>query len=86
MLDDVSDFNSNDVYIAYPITRLEPFSLYAYYVRAVTLSEGLKYVTSDIQYFMTMPGQPSPVRNLMVKAESDSELVRNLQDNHENFY
>lgn len=74
LVDDVKDFTMNHV-ISYPLTRLEPYTQYAYYVTAYTLSTEKTGSQSDIQYFRTLPGKPQAVTKLKAIPRSSSSIV-----------
>lgn len=38
LVDDVNLFDPSDAYISHPLVRLEPYTQYAYYVKAYTLA------------------------------------------------
>lgn len=63
MLEDINDFVPQDE-IAFPLTNLEPFTQYAFYVKAYTLSTEQNGAQSQIQYIRTQAGQPSSVLNV----------------------
>lgn len=75
LVDDVNDFNSNDTYIAYPLTKLDPYTQYAYYVKAYTLATEKTGAQSEISYFRTMPGVPQAVTKLKAVSKSSSTIV-----------
>ncbi|XP_060876851.1 insulin-like receptor [Metopolophium dirhodum] len=50
------------------ITGLKPYTQYAYYVKTYTMASESNGAQSDINYFRTMPGTPSPPQNLRVKS------------------
>ncbi|XP_035790294.1 insulin-like receptor [Anopheles albimanus] len=57
------------------LTRLTPYTQYAYYVTTYTLSSENKGGQSDITYFRTAPGQPRMVRSLTVNVDMDTNRV-----------
>lgn len=71
MLEDINDFVPRDM-IAFPLTNLEPFTQYAFYVKAYTLSTEQNGAQSDIQYIRTQAGQPSAVLNVEVVVKNSS--------------
>ncbi|XP_052873099.1 insulin-like receptor [Anopheles cruzii] len=58
------------------LTRLQPYTQYAYYVKTYTLSSENMGGQTDITYFTTAPGQPRMVRNLQVVAEKSSVSIK----------
>lgn len=75
LVDDVNDFNSNDSFIAYPLTKLEPYTQYAYYVKAYTLATEKTGAQSKINYFRTLPGIPQAITKLKASSKSSSSIV-----------
>jgi insulin receptor len=75
LVDDVNDFNSKDPNIAYPLTKLEPYTQYAYYVKAYTLATEKTGAQSDINYFRTLPGVPQAITKLKAVSKSSSTIV-----------
>lgn len=75
LVDDVNDFTSNDS-ISFPLTRLEPYTQYAYYVKAYTLATERTGAQSEIKYFRTLPGTPQVVVKLKAVSKSSSTIVR----------
>lgn len=74
LVDDVNDFTFNET-ISYPLTKLEPYTQYAYYVKAYTLSTEKTGAQSQIAYFRTLPGQPHAVSKFKSTAKSSSAIV-----------
>lgn len=74
LVDDVNDFVTTD-FIAFPLTNLEPFQQYAFYVKAYTIAREKTGAQSDIQYFTTLPGMPLAVTNLEANAKNSSSIV-----------
>jgi insulin receptor len=74
-VDDVNDFNANDSFIAYPLTRLEPYTQYAYYVKAYTLATERTGAQSEINYFRTLPGLPQAITKFKADSKSSSTIV-----------
>lgn len=62
-VEDVNDF-SHSQKISQPLTKLEPFTQYAYYVKAYTLATERTGAQSEIKYFTTKPDMPDLVRKL----------------------
>lgn len=62
-VEDVNTFSSTDQ-INQPLTKLEPYTQYAYYVKAYTLATEQKGAQSEIQYFTTKPDQPTRVKKV----------------------
>lgn len=74
LVDDVKDFLPN-ADITYPLTKLEPYTQYAYYITAYTLSTEKTGAQSDISYFRTLPGKPHAVTKLKATPKSSSAIV-----------
>lgn len=77
LVDDVNDFTTLDA-ISFPLTKLEPYTQYAYYVKAYTLATERTGAQSNIQYFRTLPGQPQAITKLKASPKSSSSVVRKL--------
>lgn len=73
-VDDVTDFVPNSR-VSYPLTRLEPYTQYAFYVKTYTISTEKRGAQSHIGYFQTAPGRPEKVKKYKVVANSSSEIV-----------
>lgn len=76
-VEDVNTFNSNDQ-INQPLTNLEPYTQYAYYVKAYTLATEQKGAQSDIKYFTTKPDQPTRVKKAKATPTGPDKIVRFL--------
>ena len=74
MVDDVNDFVVTDA-ISFPLTNLEPYTQYAFYVRAYTLSTENVGAQSEIQYLTTKPGKPQAVVSLDANPKTSSTIV-----------
>lgn len=74
LVDDVNDFTSSDT-ISFPLTKLEPWTKYAFYIKAYTLSTEQSGAQSKIQYFRTLPGQPQAPIKLKATPKSSSSVV-----------
>lgn len=74
LVDDVNDFDKTDS-ISFPLTKLEPYTQYAYYVKAYTVATEKTGAQSDISYFRTLPGQPTVVSKLKAIPKSSSTVV-----------
>ena len=72
---DVTDFQPNSR-VSIPLSRLEPYTQYAYYVKTYTISTEKRGAQSAIGYFQTSPGKPEKVRKFKAVANSSSEIVR----------
>nr|UTM63729.1 Insulin-like receptor [Riptortus pedestris] len=59
------------------LTRLTPFTQYAFYVKTYTIASEKSGAQSPIQYFRTDPDTPSEPRALRAYSNSSSELVIN---------
>uniref|UniRef100_A0A1B6DYS9 Tyrosine-protein kinase receptor n=1 Tax=Clastoptera arizonana TaxID=38151 RepID=A0A1B6DYS9_9HEMI len=78
-VDDVSAPTSNDTSpttpeLVYILTRLDPYTQYAFYVRTYTIATEKIGAQSKIQYFMTHPDIPSAPLALKASSISSSEL------------
>lgn len=60
-VEDVNDFSHSEK-ISQPLTKLEPFTQYAYYVKAYTLATEKTGAQSEINYFITKPDMPDLVK------------------------
>ncbi|XP_070072397.1 insulin-like receptor [Drosophila takahashii] len=56
------------------LESLTPYTRYVYYVRTMAISSELTNAESGIQEFMTSPGQPSKVTDVVANATSDSKI------------
>lgn len=74
LVDDVNDFTNVDT-ISFPLTKLEPYTQYAYYIKAYTLATERTGAQSEIQYFRTLPGQPQAITKLKATPKSSSSVV-----------
>lgn len=77
LVDDVNDYKAEDkvTAITVPLTRLEPYTQYAYYIKAYTLATERSGAQSEIQYFRTLPGQPQAITKLKATPKSSSSVV-----------
>jgi insulin receptor len=57
------------------LAMLKPFTQYAYYVKTYTISTERSGAQSKLQYFTTLPGQPSAVRSLTIYSNGSDTLV-----------
>lgn len=73
-MEDVTSFSNIDQ-INQPLTKLEPFTQYAYYVKAYTLATEQKGAQSDIKYFTTRPDQPQRVKKLKATPLGHDKIV-----------
>ncbi|KAG5669147.1 hypothetical protein PVAND_017042 [Polypedilum vanderplanki] len=64
---DKNDFRDNKK-ISQPLTKLEPYTQYAYYVKAYTLATEKYGAQSEISYFTTKPDVPEVVKKFKVTA------------------
>jgi len=60
-VEDVNDFSHSEK-ISQPLTKLEPYTQYAYYVKAYTLATEKTGAQSEISYFTTKPDMPDLVK------------------------
>lgn len=65
------------------LTLLKPFTQYAYYVKTYTISTERSGAQSKLQYFKTLPGQPSIVRALTIYSNASDTLVISWLPPHE---
>lgn len=72
--DDVTDFADNSK-VSFPLTRLEPYTTYAYYVKTYTIASEKTGAQSPIGHFRTAPGKPEVVKKLRAVPQSSSEMV-----------
>nr|ANZ55075.1 insulin receptor 1b [Pyrrhocoris apterus]QIS94310.1 insulin receptor 1b [Pyrrhocoris apterus] len=75
----VSDGFSNDGELIHILTRLKPFTQYAFYVKTYTIATEQSGAQSNIQYFTTDPDTPSEPQALTAFSNSSSEIVINWQ-------
>lgn len=73
-VEDVNTFSSTQK-IDQPITKLEPYTRYAFYVKAFTLATEQKGAQSDILYFTTKPAQPAKMRAPKLTALGPDRIV-----------
>uniref|UniRef100_A0A182MVW1 Tyrosine-protein kinase receptor n=1 Tax=Anopheles culicifacies TaxID=139723 RepID=A0A182MVW1_9DIPT len=73
-VDDVANMQEKE-YGTHLLTRLQPFTQYAYYVKTYTLSSENVGGQTDITYFRTSPGTPKIIRDLQVYIENDTLIV-----------
>ncbi|XP_066996033.2 insulin-like peptide receptor [Anabrus simplex] len=64
---------ANEVF--HPLTRLNPYTQYAFYVKTYTIATERTGAQSPIQYFMTKPDTPSNPQQLSAYPTSDSSLL-----------
>lgn len=57
------------------IQNLKPHTRYAYYIKTYLVAAEKQGGQTDIKYFWTAPAKPEPVRHLVVRSNSSSELV-----------
>lgn len=74
-VDDVPKLTPSDNYVYYPLTKLEPFTNYAVYVRTYTIAASPSGAQSSIHYFRTLPGIPSGIANLTVSSNDSNILL-----------
>lgn len=65
--------------ISYNITRLKPFTQYAYYVKTYATASATQEGRSSIQFFRTLPDRPSIPRYLRAYSNSSSEVLLHWQ-------
>ncbi|XP_044591590.1 insulin-like receptor isoform X2 [Cotesia glomerata] len=77
-VDDVAPESSNEssnLIITALLTQLKPYTQYAFYVKTYTIATERSGAQSKVQYFTTLPGEPSQPRSFSVWSNSSSELV-----------
>lgn len=67
--------NITEQRISQPITKLEPYTQYAFYVKAFTLATEQKGAQSDISYFRTEPAQPLRMKTPKLMALGPDQIV-----------
>uniref|UniRef100_A0A182MYU2 Tyrosine-protein kinase receptor n=1 Tax=Anopheles dirus TaxID=7168 RepID=A0A182MYU2_9DIPT len=77
-VDDVANMQERDR-TNHILTRLQPFTQYAYYVKTYTLSSENLGGQTDITYFRTSPGTPRIVRDLHVYIKNGTLIVSWLE-------
>nr|AVT56266.1 insulin receptor 1 [Jadera sanguinolenta] len=70
---------NKDHELVHILTRLKPFTQYAFYVKTYTIASEKSGAQSPIQYFRTDPDTPSEPRGLTAFSNSSSEIVINWQ-------
>ncbi|KAJ9594149.1 hypothetical protein L9F63_014405 [Diploptera punctata] len=76
VLNSQSDIPTN---MSYVISRLKPFTRYAFYVKTYSTALATVGGRSSIQYFRTFPDRPSIPRYLRAYANSSSEMIVHWQ-------
>jgi insulin receptor len=74
-VEDVNDFTLT-AKVTQPLTKLEPYTQYAYYVKAYTVATEGTGAQSLISYFTTKPDMPDRVKKVKVTALSSDKLVK----------
>nr|QIS94309.1 insulin receptor 1a [Pyrrhocoris apterus] len=77
-VDDVSA-SEKSTELNHILTRLKPFTQYAFYVKTYTIATETSGAQSSIQYFTTDPYIPTEPRSLSAFSNSSSELVISWQ-------
>lgn len=75
-VEDITDFDREADMFPVFMTRLRPFTQYAYFIKTYTIASEPYGGQSEIQYFTTEPDKPSPIRKLTAVANGSSEIVR----------
>nr|AVT56260.1 insulin receptor 1 [Boisea trivittata] len=75
----MDDSSNKDHELVHILTRLKPFTQYAFYVKTYTIASEKSGAQSPIQYFRTDPDTPTEPRALTAYSNSSSELVINWQ-------
>lgn len=57
------------------MSRLEPYTQYAYYIKTYTIASEPYGGQTEINYLMTDPDRPDPVRRLIAIANGTSEII-----------
>lgn len=76
-VEDVNEFSFTDP-ISQPLTKLEPYTQYAFYVKASTLAT-VNTAQSEINYFVTKPDIPDLVKRFRAAPAGHDKIVRNFQ-------
>lgn len=74
-IEDVTKFNRNDPTIPVFISRLKPYTQYAYYIKTYTIASEPYGGQTEIQYFKTLPDKPDSVRKLTAASNGSNEIV-----------
>ncbi|XP_014295647.1 insulin-like receptor [Microplitis demolitor] len=77
-VDDVASESSNEssnLIITALLTQLKPYTQYAFFVKTYTIATERSGAQSKVQYFTTLPGEPSQPKAFSVWSNSSSELV-----------
>uniref|UniRef100_A0A336M6T9 Tyrosine-protein kinase receptor n=1 Tax=Culicoides sonorensis TaxID=179676 RepID=A0A336M6T9_CULSO len=70
---EIDDVGPNDN--THPLTKLKPFTQYAYYVKTLMISSENNGGQSEIRYFKTLAHTPMHVQKLDVTSNASSEIV-----------
>lgn len=74
-VEDVTNFDRNAEQFPVLMSRLEPYTQYAYYVKTYTIASEPYGGQSEIQYLTTDPDKPDPVQRLTALSNGSSEIV-----------
>lgn len=66
--------NSESIY-AHILTQLKPYTQYAFYVKTYTIATEKSGAQSNLEYFRTSPGPPTPPRGLNIRTNSSNVLI-----------
>ncbi|KAG5667137.1 hypothetical protein PVAND_015134 [Polypedilum vanderplanki] len=72
-VEDVNDFRNNKK-VSQPLTKLEPYTQYAYYVKAYTLATEKTGAQSEISYFTTKPDVPEVVKKFKLTVTGPDKI------------
>lgn len=79
-MDDITSFDRNAEQFPVFMSRLEPYTQYAYYIKTYTIASEPYGGQTGIQYLTTDPDKPDPVRRLTALSNGSSEIVsRNIK-------
>ncbi|KAJ6635295.1 Insulin-like receptor [Pseudolycoriella hygida] len=77
-VEDVTVFDRRAQIVQIILTKLKPYTQYAYYVKTFTIAWEPFGGQSDINYFRTSPSQPGPVQNLEIVAHDSSSITPSM--------
>lgn len=78
-MEDISIDRSEDQFTVF-MSRLTPYTQYAYYLKTYTIASQLYGGQTPIQYLTTSPSKPDPVILMTAEPLSDSDIVSALRD------
>lgn len=74
-VEDITKFDRNGTIVNVFMSRLKPYTQYAYYIKTYTIASEPYGGQTDIQYFTTLPDKPDPVRKLISASNGSNEIV-----------